>query len=509
MSTGQRTTAALLLVCAVSGALGLTALRRALGYPEVLTAPAAGSLAAVREHGLSIGAGLVLSGIAAGLLVPITVGIVRLLPSGPQRPLLTVLASAAAAAQLTGLLFWLVSVPALARRAAIPAQADHASAVFDATRTLFGVMVGEVLACLLTASWSIALLAQAAHSGLLRHAPTRAALPRPAAVALAGWGGVAASGILGGVLLPFGVDAAVTGRVVGQLFWYLWLVGLAVAVWHLDPGGREGATNRTASRASPVAISEVEPVEAAPARSGAVRRRPRRHAAPTGIPAAADLPASDTTLASTASTTAATVAGPPIATGPTTATSPSAIPTSPTGAARGPTSSAGSTAPPGIAPQPGTAQDPPSDETRRRLDDAFFEATTEISWASRLRAGNGGRPLRAAAQPAGWLLGDDNPTDPMIDVAAPGTPPDRAATRQQVARSLPDTGSTANDYAPASADVPGEADPANHRRLDRDADGTDRRLNRSPPCSSPAPGPTGHPAHGTGEAAERTDSEIP
>ncbi|SNQ45954.1 conserved membrane hypothetical protein [Frankia canadensis] len=236
MSTSQRFTATLLLLCAVCGALGLTALRRSLGYPEVLTASSADSFSAVREHWLAICVGLVLCGVAAGLLVPITVGLVRLLPPGPERSALTVVAAATTGAQLTGLLFWLVSVPALARRAAIPAEADRASAVFDAARSLFGVMVGEVLACLLLAIWSVALIARAARAGVVRRCAGRASLSVPALALLAALGGLAAGGVLGGVLLPFGIDAAVTGRVVGQLIWYLWLVGLAVVVWHLEPG---------------------------------------------------------------------------------------------------------------------------------------------------------------------------------------------------------------------------------------------------------------------------------
>ncbi len=343
MSTGQRATAVMLLICAVCGAVGLTELRHALDYPKVLSAPPADTLALVREHWLAIGIGVVLAGVAAGLLLPITVGIVRLLPRGPHRPLLTVLGAATAGAHLTGLLFWLITVPALARRAAVPTQADHATAVFDTARTLFGVMIGEVLACLLTASWTVALLTRAARAATPRRPPLRSALPKPAAVALAGWGGLAAGGVLGGVLLPFGVDAAITGRVVGELLWYLWLVGLAVAVWHLDP--RSSGAPPTAA---PVARGPASPAE--------------RVIGDQAHP------------------------GPP----------PGRLPSG--------------------AAHPTPAARPAPTARSATAGDAFFDAATEIFWKDPT-AGDGPdrRPLRAATQPAGRLLGDDAPTDPAIE----------------------------------------------------------------------------------------------
>ncbi|WP_055750550.1 hypothetical protein [Frankia sp. AvcI1] len=416
MSTNQRATAVLLLICAVCGAVGLTELRHALDYPEVLSAPPADTLAVVREHWLAIGVGVVLAGVAAGLLLPITVGIVRLLPRGPHRPLLTVLGAATAGAHLTGLLFWLITVPALARRAAIPAQADHASAVFDTARTLFGVMIGEVLACLLTASWTVALLTRAARAGVTRRPATRPALPRVAGVVLTGWGGLAAGGVLGGVLLPFGVDAAVTGRVVGELVWYLWLVGLAVAVGHLDPGWL--AADPTAAAA---ADGPALPIE----RVGGDAALPAPALPMVELPVA-DLPVADL----------------PVADHP--------VPALPV-------------ADPAPAGDPRPAAAVAGRDTRLRepqsADDGFFDAATEIFWEDPTAGGGGARsggpgrgsthrqepdgsgpadpaladastdpdrrPLRAAAQPAGRLLGDDAPTDPVIDVPA-GERPDRA-----------------------------------------------------------------------------------
>ncbi|MCM3885681.1 DUF4386 domain-containing protein [Frankia sp. R82] len=234
MFIGRRTTAALLLVSAVCGAGGLTALRRAAGYPEVLTVSGTATLAAVQGHWFAVVTGLVLSVVAAGLLVPITVGLVRLLPGCSHRPLPIVLATAASAAQLVGLLFWLFIVPALFRRSAPPALSDQAAVVFDTARMLFAVMVGEVVACLLTACWSVSLVAQMIRSNLLGRLPAGARRPRLALAGLGLWGGVASAGVLGGMLLPLGVHPAVTGRVVGQLLWSLWLVGLAVAVWQLE-----------------------------------------------------------------------------------------------------------------------------------------------------------------------------------------------------------------------------------------------------------------------------------
>ncbi|MCM3923704.1 DUF4386 domain-containing protein, partial [Frankia sp. AiPs1] len=356
MSTGQRATAVLLLVCAVCGAVGLTELRHALDYPEVLSAPPADTLAVVREHWLAIGVGVVLAGIAAGLLLPITVGIVRLLPRGPHRPLLTVLAAATAGAHLTGLLFWLITVPALARRAAIPAQADHASAVFDTARTLFAVMIGEVLACLLTASWTVVLLTRAARVGRTWRPAARPALPRAAAIALTGWGGLAAGGVLGGVLLPFGVDIAVTGRVVGELLWYLWLVGLAVAVGHLDPDSLAAD-----STVAPAAGGPALPAE----RVGNDAARPDR-----GHPA---LPVGR--VPARAGHSPGSVPSPPIAL--------------PAGA---------------IAERDGQLLAP------RSADDAFFDAATEISWGNPPAAGGGAvlnRPDHGAARRE-----DPNGSDP-------------------------------------------------------------------------------------------------
>ncbi|MCK9895868.1 hypothetical protein [Frankia sp. AgB32] len=412
----------------MSGALGLTALRRSLGYPDVLTASTAGTLAAVRDHGLSIGAALALAGIADGLLVPITVGLVRLLPRGPHRPLLMVLATAAAAAQLTGVLFWLVSVPALARRAAIPAEADHALATFDTARTLFGVMAGEVLACLLTASWTFVLLAQAARSGLLRGVPGRAVSTRLAALALAGWGGLAAGGMLGGTLLPFGVDTAITVRVIGQLVWYVWLVGLAVVAWHLvDAGTIPPAGNGT---------SLAAPVPAAPPVEAADPGRRRHHTADSGSRAVGSAQAADPPTGQAAAPLGSRVAG---------------------------------------TPRPRPAHDAPTVGFRPGLDDAFFEAATEIGWASRPSAGVGGS-LRAHSQPAGGFLGDDNPTEPVFDAS---DPPLRTEPGGAPPSGLEPAGGAGIDSGhPATAADLGEVAGSTHPREPDDGSGASRPRTR-------------------------------
>ncbi|WP_175084395.1 hypothetical protein [Candidatus Frankia nodulisporulans] len=356
MFIGRRTTAALLLVSAVCGAGGLTVLRRAAGYPEVLTVSGTATLAAVQQHWFAVVAGLVLAVVGAALLVPITVGIVRLLPGGSHRPLPIVLATAASAAQLVGLLFWLFVVPALFGRSTPPALSDQATVVFDAARTLFAIMIGEVVACALTACWSVSLVLRVLRSKLLGRLPTDARRPRAALVGLGIWGAVASAGVLGGVLLPFGIHPAVTGRVVGQLLWSLWLVGLAVAVWQLDP-----------RPPSPAAPTPTRPDFSLPA-----PHPPLPPAGPSGS-ASASVSSPETPIED-AFFEAITHIEPR-----TTADVPACEPPAP-----GPPTSE----PPASEPPSGTSEAPSSDDPA-----------------------SSGVALRAAPQPAGRAIGNDDPTE--------------------------------------------------------------------------------------------------
>ncbi|CAO5174913.1 conserved membrane hypothetical protein [Frankia sp. AiPs1] len=379
MFTGQRTTATLLLVSAVCGAVGLTMLRRAAGYPEVLTASGTASLAALQGHWFAVVTGLVLSVVAAALLVPITAGIMQLLPGGPHRPLPIVLATAASAAHLVGLLFWLFVVPALFRRAAAPNPSDQTSLVFDAARTLFGIMIGEVLACLLTACWSVCLVAGVVRARLPLLAAADSRRPQAALAGLGIWAAVASLGMLGGALLPFGFAAAVTGRVIGQFLWNLWLVGLAVAVWHLAPGRQQPDLGGwSGSRPPPTrAASDPQP----PIPGGLVGTGV--YADPRGLA----LDRSDSQ---------------PVPDGPDNARV-AALPAAQVATLM---TAQATRAPGAMAPPAGPAA---------VLDDAVFEAVTQIDRPGAAEHSRPAAPVRAAPQPAGRAIGNDDPTEPGID----------------------------------------------------------------------------------------------
>ncbi|GAA3189838.1 DUF4386 family protein [Nonomuraea roseoviolacea] len=183
--------------------LGLT-----FGYPDVLSRPPAEILAAFAAHQPAISAWFVLLALGAGTLVPAAVLLGRRLPDGPAAALSVHAGVLAGVVQVLGLLRWPFAVPSLTR-AADPRAAET---VFAALHAYLGTGVGETLGYLLTAAWTVLVLA---------------ALPRPPRW-FAALGGASALAVAAGVLAPLGVPGADLANFAGYVAWSVWALCLAV-----------------------------------------------------------------------------------------------------------------------------------------------------------------------------------------------------------------------------------------------------------------------------------------
>ena len=125
---------------------------------------------------------------------------------------------AAAAVQVIGLLRWPLLVPGWAATAASgdPGAAAEARTAFDTANRVLGNLIGESGGYVLTAAWTLLVLA-----GL--------------GAAFAGrWfvtlGAVAAVLVLVGVLSPLDLPLVDTANFVGYVLWSVWLIAFGVVV---------------------------------------------------------------------------------------------------------------------------------------------------------------------------------------------------------------------------------------------------------------------------------------
>ena len=126
----RRLTAATMASAAILAGAGFTALGSIFNYPKVLQSPAAGILAAYRQHGLAISAWFGVLVLSAALLGPAGVGLGRL-AGGRTGTWIAGTGIAAALVQVTGLSRWVLFVPGLSDDAVVPAHTQDAYHRFE------------------------------------------------------------------------------------------------------------------------------------------------------------------------------------------------------------------------------------------------------------------------------------------------------------------------------------------------------------------------------------------
>jgi hypothetical protein len=218
-AVGPRVTGVLLVISAVLVNAAFIGLGSAFNYPQVLQEPGGQVLATFAERA-SMAAGLfTLLALGAALLAPIAAGTARF--AGPSRWSTAAAATGVAAAlvQVVGLARWPLLVPSLATTATDPAAsvADRAGAVeqFGLLNTVLGQIVGEAAGYLLTAAWTVLVLAAMSRRYLLPQAFTIAGL-------------VSAPMILAGLLVPLDVPGADSVNFAGYVLWSVWTIAFGL-----------------------------------------------------------------------------------------------------------------------------------------------------------------------------------------------------------------------------------------------------------------------------------------
>ena len=212
----RRLTAATMASAAILAGAGFTALGSIFNYPKILQSPAAGILAAYRQHGTAISAWFLVLVLSAALLGPAGVGLGRL-AGGRTGKWIAATGIAAALVQVTGLSRWVLFVPGLSDDALIPAHRQDAYHRFQLLHTWLGTVIGETIGYALTAVFTV----------LVVRAITRSSAPRWTAYL----GYAAAALIATGVVIPLGLDIARLTNFAGYVGWCAWLVAMAIVLW--------------------------------------------------------------------------------------------------------------------------------------------------------------------------------------------------------------------------------------------------------------------------------------
>src|SRR3954447_7305999 len=212
-----RRTAVLMLAAAVLLNVAFTGLGSVFDYPDVLKQPAGEVLASFRNSQAAVTAWFVALALGAALLAPVAVGVGRLSTSRLMRWAIPV-GIAAALVQVIGLLRWPLLVPGWAATAAgdDPVAAGDARAAFGTANRVLGTVIGESGGYLLTAAWTLLVLAALGSSFTGRWF-----------VAL---GTVSAVLVLAGVLSPLDVPLVDTANFAVSVLWSVWLIAFAAVL---------------------------------------------------------------------------------------------------------------------------------------------------------------------------------------------------------------------------------------------------------------------------------------
>jgi hypothetical protein len=209
-----RRTAALMLAAALLANVAFAGLGSVFDYPDVLTQPADDVLARFRASQSAVVAGFLALALGAAMLAPVAIGVGRLTESRAMRWAVPV-GVAAAVVQVVGLLRWPLLVPGWAATAGgdDPTAAAAARDAFVTANRVLGGLVGETGGYLLTAGWTVLVLAALGTAFTGR------------------WfvvlGAVSAALVVAGVLTPLGLPLVDTANFVGYILWSLWLVAFA------------------------------------------------------------------------------------------------------------------------------------------------------------------------------------------------------------------------------------------------------------------------------------------
>jgi len=176
-------------------------------YPDILQESADEILVEFRADEGAIVALFITLALSAALLAPIAILLGRL--AANERGRLSIgVGIAAAAVQVIGLLRWPLIVPSLA-------DSDDTDA-FDTVHTVLGTVVGETFGYLLTAAWTILIIA---------------ALGKALAGGWFSWLGYTAAALIAvGVLVPLDVPGADFANFVGYILWSVWMLVFATLI---------------------------------------------------------------------------------------------------------------------------------------------------------------------------------------------------------------------------------------------------------------------------------------
>jgi hypothetical protein len=212
-----RRTAVLMITAAVLLNVAFTGLGSVFDYPDVLKQPAGDVLASFRNSQTTVTAWFLALALGAALLAPVAVGVGRLSTSRPMRWAVPV-GIAAALVQVIGLLRWPLLVPGWAATAAgdDPVAAANARAAFGTANRLLGNLIGETGGYLLTAAWTLLVLAALGTAFTGR------------------WfvvlGSVSAALVFAGVLSPLDLPLIDTANFAGYVLWSVWLIAFAAVL---------------------------------------------------------------------------------------------------------------------------------------------------------------------------------------------------------------------------------------------------------------------------------------
>jgi Domain of unknown function (DUF4386) len=213
----RKLTAVTLIAAALLTNAGFTALGSIFNYPDVLKEPTGAILDRFREHQTSVSIWFAVLAASAALFAPIAIGIGKLRDDRWMK-LSVPVGVAAAIVQTIGLSRWPLLVPGFASGATSPNPVSAANARnhFDTAHTILGTVIGETFGYLLTAAWTLLVIA-----GLGA---------RFAGRAFATLGTVSGIMIVLGVFSPLDLALIDTVNFAGYVLWSVWLMWLAVAV---------------------------------------------------------------------------------------------------------------------------------------------------------------------------------------------------------------------------------------------------------------------------------------
>jgi len=213
----RKLTAITLIAAAVLTNAGFTALGSIFNYPDVLKEPTGEILDRFREHQSSVSIWFATLAASAALFAPIAIGIGKVRDDRWMK-LAVPAGIAAAAVQTIGLLRWPLLVPGFASDATStnPATAANARDHFDTAHTILGNVIGETFGYLLTAAWTLLVIASLG--------------TRFAGRAFAALGTASAIMIVLGVFSPLDLAIIDTVNFAGYVLWSIWLIWLAGAV---------------------------------------------------------------------------------------------------------------------------------------------------------------------------------------------------------------------------------------------------------------------------------------